>query len=66
MKFRRKFVIDKQAYTKFGTKKFFMESIKDSGKLIDSGLNFHSHIIVIMGQTGAIFNRVLQNTVYWS
>ena len=57
MRFREKSVTDQVAYSFFGTNFIFVDSYKDLGTTIDSGLKSYDH------KTDAMINNLLRSTV---
>ena len=58
-----KSVTDYVAYSVYGTYLIFVDSYKDLGITIDSGLKFHVHINAVKGKAGAMNNNLLRSTV---
>ena len=59
MRFDEKSVTDQVAFSIFGTNLLFVDSFKDLGKIIDSGLKFHALFNVVIGKSGAIINNLM-------
>ena len=60
MRFGEKSVTDQVTYSIYGTNLLFVDSYKDLGITIDSGLKFHTHIKVVIGKFGAMINNLLR------
>ena len=62
-RFGKKSMTDQVAYSKDGTNFLFVDSSKDLGITIDSGLKFHAHIDDVIGKAGAMMKNILRSTV---
>ena len=54
---------DQVTYSIHGAFLLFVDSYKDLGITTDSGLKFNAHIIAVIGNSGAMINNLLRNTV---
>ena len=64
MSFGEKPGTDQVAYSIYGTNLIFVDSYKDLGVTIDSGLKFHAHINTVIGKAGAMIKNLLRSTVW--
>ena len=63
MRFGEKSVTYQVAYSIYDTSLLFVDSYKDLGLRNDSGLKFHAHINVVIGEAGEMYNNLLRSTV---
>ena len=63
MRFGERSGTDQVAYSIYGTNLIFVDSYKDLGVTIDSGLKFHAHVNAVIGKAGAMINNLLRSTV---
>ena len=63
MRFGEYSVTDPVAYSIYGTNLIFIDSYKDPGITIDSGLKFHAHINAVIGIAGTLINKLLRSSV---
>ena len=63
IRYGKKSVIEQVAYSIYGTNLLFVDSYKHLRIVIDSGLNFHAHINVVIGKAGALINNLLRSTI---
>ena len=54
---------DQVAYSIYDTNLLFVDSYKDLGIMIDSGLKFYAHINAVISKFGAMNNNLLRSTV---
>ena len=63
MRFAEKSVTYQVAYSVYGTNLLFVDSYKDRGIIIDSGLELYAHINFVIGKAGTKINNLLRSTV---
>ena len=63
MRFGEKSVTDHIEYSTYGTNLLFVNSYRDLGITIDSGLKFYVHINFVIGKAGAMIDNLLGSTV---
>ena len=63
MRFGEKSQSSNEPYLIGGVNLRYVDSYKDLGIMIDSGLKFHAHINTVVGKTGAMINNLLSSTI---
>ena len=63
IRFRERKLVRKEVNFIEGKRLKFVETHKDLGIVVDSGLRFHSHVDLVVGKVGRIMGDLLRSTI---